>query len=267
MAHQPIRFGQQRLATGVTLHYAEHGDPDGTPVICVPGYSDSWFSFSRVLELLPPDLHVWALDQRGHGDSERSATGYTIVDFARDVIAFMDALQLTQATLIGHSLGSFVAQQAALLAPERITGLVLIGSATTAVNEAVVVLQQAVQMLAEPIDRAFVEDFQRSTIHAEVPPIFFERTVDQSMKLPAPVWHAALDGLLASNITAQLGWITAPTLVIWGAHDAIFGHDQQQALLHMIASATLRIYDGSGHAPHWEQPQQVADDLVRFVKA
>lgn len=77
-----------QLSTGVRLHYAEQGHADGHPMILLHGYSDASFSFSRVLPLLPATYHVFALDQRGHGNSQRPAQGYAMADFAADVIAF-----------------------------------------------------------------------------------------------------------------------------------------------------------------------------------
>lgn len=265
--HQPVRFGRQTLSTGVTLRYAELGDDTGQPLLCLHGYTDSWFSFQRVLELLPPGYHVFALDQRGHGDSERPATGYTIADFARDALAFLEAQGIGRATVIGHSMGSFIAQQAALLDAARVERLVLIGSATRAVNAGTVELQQAVQMLADPVLREFVYEFQSSTIYHPVPPAFLNRVVEESMKLPARVWHAALDSLLASDISAQLGWITAPTLVLWGEQDTIFPRAEQEALAATIPAAELRVYTETGHALHWERPQQFVDDLLGFLQS
>lgn len=265
--HQPVRFGKQSLSTGITLRYAEHGDSGATPILCLHGYTDSWFSFQRVLELLPSNLHVFALDQRGHGDSDRPATGYTIADFARDALAFMDAKGIERATVVGHSMGSFIAQQVALLAPERVERLVLIGSATTAVNPGIIELQQAVHTLTDPVERQFVYEFQASTIYAPVPESFLNRVVAESMKLPARVWHSAIEGLLASDLVTQLGWITAPTLVVWGEQDGIFGRSEQDALVAVVPSATLHVYSETGHALHWERPQEFATDLVRFIES
>lgn len=265
MPHQPIRFGKKELSTGITVRYAERGDPDSPALLCLHGYTDSWFSFQRVLEELPPTLHAFVLDQRGHGDSDRPATGYTIADFAQDAVAFMDAQGLAQATVVGHSMGSFIAQQVALLTPARVTRLVLIGSATTAVNAGTVELQQAAHTLADPVDRAFVYEFQSSTIYAPVPESFLNRVVEESMKLPARIWQSAIDGLLGSNLASQLGWITAPTLVLWGDHDQIFPRSEQDALVRTIPAATLQVYSETGHALHWERPQEFVADVLRFT--
>ena len=61
------------LSTGVRIEYVEQGnaEADGVPVIFLHGVTDSWRSFERVLPLLPPSIHAFALSQRGHGDSSR----------------------------------------------------------------------------------------------------------------------------------------------------------------------------------------------------
>jgi non-heme chloroperoxidase len=92
------RFATTRLATGPQVHYAEQGDLGGEVILFLPAYADSWFSYSLVLPLLPARDHAYALDQRGHGDSERPACCYTVDDFAADAVAFLDATGIERAT-------------------------------------------------------------------------------------------------------------------------------------------------------------------------
>lgn len=77
----------------------------GPPHTLIHGYSDSWFSYSLILPLIDKKYHVYVPDQRGHGDSDRPVSGYTFPDFAADVLAFMDAKGLRQATIVEHSMG------------------------------------------------------------------------------------------------------------------------------------------------------------------
>ena len=119
----PASFASIALGNGVHLHYARQGPPDGPVIIFLHGYSDSLFSFSRVMPLLPPELRVIALDLRGHGHSARPANGYRIGDFASDVLRMMDLLGVPEATIVGHSMGSFVAQAIAERAPGRVSRL------------------------------------------------------------------------------------------------------------------------------------------------
>src|ERR671916_1402721 len=109
--HQPsnVQFDTTQLATGPRLHYAERGDLTGEAIIFLQGYSDSWFSFSGVLSLLSPEYHAFALTERGHGDSDKPQCCYTLDDFAADVDAFMDAIGIEKATVVGHSGGSLIA--------------------------------------------------------------------------------------------------------------------------------------------------------------
>jgi pimeloyl-ACP methyl ester carboxylesterase len=260
-----LGFATTRLATGLQMHYAEQGDPGGEVLVFLHGYADSWFSFSRLLPLLPAQDHAFALDQRGHGDSERPAEGYLMDDFAADLLAFLDAVGVAAATLVGHSMGSFVARRVAETHPERVARLVLIGSAVTPVTEGVRKLREMVQALPEPVPEEFVRAFQASEV--PLPDAFFEGVVAASLKVPTRVWRGALDGVLATDDAAALGRITAPTLLISGERHAYFGRAEQERLAATIPGARLTVYPDTGTAPHWERPERVAADLDAFLRA
>ena len=93
------------------------------------GYVDSWRSFAGVIEALPREYRAVALDLRGHGDSDKPECCYAMEDFAQDLLLFMDALELDKANLVGHSMGSFIAQSFAARCPGRVERLILISSA------------------------------------------------------------------------------------------------------------------------------------------
>ena len=260
------RFGGAHLTTGVRLRYAESGDTSAHSVILLHGYSDSWFSFSRVLPSLAAGHHVYALDQRGHGDSERPAGGYSLRDLAADVIAFMDAEGLARATLIGHCMGSFVAERVALAAPERVAHLVLISSTTTPHNiEGILELQRAVEALEDPVPDGFVREFQASTVYGPLPERFMHRVVAESLKLPARVWRELMAGMLATERPARLGDSRIPTLILWGDRDSLFTRAAQDSLAAALPAATLKVYRETGHSPHSERPEQVVRDLEYFI--
>jgi alpha-beta hydrolase superfamily lysophospholipase len=96
------RSADIQLKTGVRLHYIEQGNVEGSPVILLHGYSDSSYSYSRVLPLMNAKYRIFVLDQRGHGDSDCPWSGYNFSDFADVVVAFMDAKKLKKATIVGH---------------------------------------------------------------------------------------------------------------------------------------------------------------------
>jgi non-heme chloroperoxidase len=260
-----IRFDAVRLQNGPCLHYAETGDCEGQAVVFLHGWPDSWFSFSRVLPLLPGDIRALAIDQRGFGDSDRPPSGYTIPEMAGDVIAFLDALGIERATLVGHSFGSFVARQVAIAQPDRVGALVLIGTGYTASNPVTREVQSALRDLPDPIPLEFAREFQASTAHRPLPPDFFDRIVTESLKLPSRVWRLALDGLLDYNDARQLERIEARTLLLWGDRDALFPRVDQDRFVEALPGARLSIYEETGHCPNWEQPQRVAAEIASLI--
>jgi pimeloyl-ACP methyl ester carboxylesterase len=262
-----VRFGNVTLATGVRMHFAEQGPADGTPVLLVHGYSDSWFSFSTTLPLLPDTWRVFAPSLRGHGDSDRPQSGYAMRDFAADIVAFMDAQGIDRAVIVGHSMGSFVAQQVAVLAPERVSGLVLMGSAASP-HDAVtrLELKPAVDPLTDPVPLDFIQGFQESTVHAPLPPGFMDAIIAENRKLPARVWQAAVDGMLATHAATELSANAPPTLILWGDKDVITPGVDQDALVALLPHAEFKVYPETGHGMQWERPAEIARDIVAFVE-
>ena len=256
------------LSTGVRLHYAERGDREGEAIIFLHGYSDSWFSFSRVLPLLSPSYHAIALTQRGHGDSDKPECCYTVDDFATDVDAFMDAVGIERATVVGHSGGTLIAPRVALSYPSRVSRLVLIGSAIMGHNnEAMVGLGEEVRALEDPVSPEFAREFQESTIYHPVPEEFLATAVSESLKMPAGVWRDYMEGvILTPDHAARLGEIDVPTLILWGEQDAMFPREEEERLARTIPDATLKAYPETGHAMHWERLEEVVRDLEAFMK-
>src|SRR5262245_43225509 len=216
-----LRFGRARLRTGPELLYAERGDSGADAILFLHGWPDSWFSFSRVLPLLPPRYHALAVSQRGFGDSERPGSGYGIREAAEDAAAFLDAIAIRRATVVGHSFGSFVARRLAVAHPDRVGRLVLIGTGASSSNPVTRSVQASLRDLPDPVSADFAREFQASTVYCPVPPEFFERIVAESLKLPARLWRALFDGLLAFGDATDLDRIATPTLLLWGEHDAI----------------------------------------------
>ena len=166
-----LGFATTRLASGPRVHYAEQGDPSGEPIVFLPAYTDSWFSYSRVLPLLPPRYHAYAVDQRGHGDSERPDCCYAVEDFAADVVAFLDAVGAERASLVGHSASCLVARRVAEAHPERVARLVLLGAPQSlGDNQEELELQTAVRALEDPVPVAFARELQGAAAHVALRP-------------------------------------------------------------------------------------------------
>jgi pimeloyl-ACP methyl ester carboxylesterase len=269
--HQPngVEFTTIHLSTGLQVHYAEQGNREGEAIVFLHAYVDSWFSYSRMLSLLSPSYHAFAPDQRGHGDSDKPQCCYTADDYAADVDAFMDAVGIEKATLVGDSSGGLIAKRVALDYPHRVSRLVLIGSPTTLVdNEAV--MKAGEEMLAgleDPISPEFVREFVLGMIHHPVPEEFLAGAVSESLKVPARVWRDYYEGvLLTVDDTARLGEIDVPTLILWGERDALLPREEQERRAVEIPNATLRVYPETGHLAHWLRPEWVVRDLQAFLK-
>lgn len=266
LATQPAVESVQ-LSTGIRLQYVEQGDPAGVPVILLHGGTDSWRSFEPVLPYLPASIHAFALTQRGHGDADRPAAGYRYVDYANDLAAFLDAVGLDAAVIVGHSMGRAIAQRFAIDYPERTLGLVLIGAyAGDAGNPVLVEVAEAVAALTDPVNPAFAREFQESTVAQPIPPAWLDTFVQESLKLPARVWHAVFAALRDDDVAAELGKIAAPTLVVSGELDEFAPLSDVEAAVATIPGARLLIYPGVGHALHWEEPGRFAADLVAFLE-
>lgn len=270
--HQPkngVEFATMRLATGVTLHYAERGDREGEAIVFLHGYTDSWFAFSRMFPLLLPSYHTFAPDQRGHGDSDKPQCCYTADDFATDVDAFIEAVGVEEAALVGDSSGGLIAQRVALDYPRRVSRLVLMGSPTTLVNNETI-MEAGKQMLAaleDPIPREFVRDFHESLIHHPVPQEFLDTVLSETLKVPARIWRDYLEGVaLTVDDTARLGEIGVPTLILWGERDAVLGREEQERRAATIPDARLKVYPDTGHAVAFERPEWIVRDLEEFMR-
>ena len=254
-----------RLPNAVTLHYAEQGAADGTPVILVHGYPDSWFSYSAVMEHLPEQLRVIAPSLRGYGESDRSYGNYHPRDLAADLNEFMIKLGIGSAHVVGHSMGSYVAEYLALDHPERVRSLALIGTFRTMVGHAdLLEMLAAMEQMGEDIDLSLVHEFQQSTLAQAVPADFLEAIIAESSKVPGHVWRGALREITRIDHFDELHRIKAPTTIFWGDRDGMSNLRDQ----HAIAAATggeLRLYAGAGHSLQWEEPKRFAQDLIKVI--
>jgi pimeloyl-ACP methyl ester carboxylesterase len=255
------------VSPDISLEYVETGDPTGLPVVFLHGVTDSWTSFEGVMRLLPASIRAISVSQRGHGNSSRPASGYRMSDFSGDLLRFMDALALPSAVIVGHSMGSFVAQRFAAYHAERTRGLVLMGSAPRMAGNAVLrEIATALEGMADPIDPDFVREFQAGTLARSVDPALFHAAVAESLKVPVRVWRDAFRGILETDHQTMLGRIQAPTIIVWGSCDAIFSGDEQSTLRDAIPRARLVTYAGGGHGFHWEDAATVAAELTAFCK-
>jgi pimeloyl-ACP methyl ester carboxylesterase len=111
-----------------TFNVRDRGNKDGLPVVMLHGWPESSYCWEGVTAWLDPNLRVIAPDLRGLGDSERTmdVKAYQKVELAKDIIEVIDAIGMKEFFLVGHDWGGIVAQELALLIPERVKKLVIL---------------------------------------------------------------------------------------------------------------------------------------------
>ena len=265
------------LPNGVSLAYVDMGERSAPAVVLIHGYTDNARDWVPMLPYLSKHYRLILVDIRGHGQSSKPECCYTRLDFAYDIKLLLDALGVAQADIVGHSLGSIIAQTFAEYWPERTAHVVLIsstgGSPPSATKQAPRFdFAAEIRKLKEPIeaDSPFMIAWWDSP--TPVDPDFIRRQRKDAAGIPLRVWLAVLDqGLngddLYANLQSTLPRLKAPTLLIWGSKDPIMEEDMRQSLRNALPHATVKIFDGLGHNPFWEDPRGVADVINSFLSA
>jgi pimeloyl-ACP methyl ester carboxylesterase len=256
------------LASGITLSYAERGAASGPTVVLLPGPTDSWRSYAPVLDRLPVSIRAIAVSQRGHGDSDKPASGYRVRDFAADVVALLDRFDIERAVLAGHSGSCLVARRVALDHPERVAGLILEASPSTLVGHDGLIefVDSVVSTLHDPIDPDLARSFVTDMSSEQLAPALVDELVGELLKVPADVWQEMFTELLVYDDMREIRRIDAPTILVWGDNDNVVGRDMQTMLVERIAGAELRVYTGVGHTPRWENPTRFTSDAATLIE-
>lgn len=257
-----------KVDTGITLQYVAQGDPKGPVVVLLHGAGDSWHSWELVLPHLPRTYRTYAVTLRGHGLSDHPVKGYARSDFAADITSLLAKLDLRGVTLVGHSLGSFVAQVVAENNAEgRISRLVLVGSGPGRAPDPnhPSPVSSYFASVKDPIDYEFARDFQSGTAFTPLPPAFLEMMIAEVQRVPAAMFHELARNTADPDHLAKLARIRAKTLLLWGEKDSMFSKADQDDLLKIIPGSRLITYPQTGHALHWEFPERFAKDLSAFM--
>jgi pimeloyl-ACP methyl ester carboxylesterase len=264
------------LPNGMTMAYIEAGNRGGPPVVLIHGFTDNARDWVPLIPELDQSFRLIVVDIRGHGKSSKPECCYGRIDFAYDIRLLLDALNIDQADLVGHSLGSIITQTIAEYWPERTRRVVLIsssggplaGCAPPAGTPAVKPMdfRAEIQKLKEPIDpdsKFMVEWWSSPTpVDAE----FLRRQRVDAAAIPLRVWLAVLDqGLAGPELQATLPRLQAPTLLIWGGKDPIFGAPHRCSLQQALPKARVELYPQLGHNPFWEDPEAVAAAINSFL--
>lgn len=260
------------LGTGVSLACliedrqldgAGSGNLTDTHLLLVHAWTESKGSFDFLRPLLR-GRSVVVPDLRGHGDSDKTASGYSLAEVADDLAALLDALAIPRAVVIGSSSGGYVGQQLAVSHPERVAALVLIGSPLTLHGRAP--FADEVDLLPDPVPESWVRDsLSWFTLFQPVPKDYLEDRVRDGCKVPARIWKSSLAGLGDAVPPTEAGEILAPTLILWGGKDNLLSRQDEETLAQRIPQSRLRIYEEAGHVLLWEFPERIASDVNGFL--
>ena len=263
------------LPDGETLAYVPLGDPKGPVVVLIHGYTDNARDWVPLLPYLSPHLRLILVDIRGHGRSSKPECCYTRFDFAYDIKLLLDAVGVQRADIVGHSLGSIIAQTFAENWPERTQRVVLISSTAgprpgEPPRKPAFDYAAQIRQLKEPIDpdSPFMMAWWSSPTPVDAD--FMRRQRQDSAAIPLRVWLAVLDQGLepmmdGRDLQKTLPRLKAPALLIWGSKDPIMDEAARATLIEGLPQAQVKIFDGLGHNPFWEDPRGCAEAINAFL--
>lgn len=261
------------LPNGQHLAYIDMGDPSGAPLVLIHGYTDNARDWVPMIPYLSKLFRLIVVDIRGHGQSDKPECCYARIDFAYDIKLLLDSLHVRQADVVGHSLGSMITQVLAEEWPDRVGKVVLISSTGgprpgSPPKPPAFDYAAEIRKLKEPIDpdSPFMVAWWDSP--KPVNPDFIRRQRRDAARIPLAVWLAVLDqGASVADLQRNLPKLKAPALLIWGSDDPIMEEEGRQTLREALPAATVKVFDGLGHNPFWEDPQAVAAVINDFLAA
>ena len=253
---------------GITVTYHDSGG-DGPAVVFSHGYLMDSEMFEPQVAALAPDYRVITWDERGHGGT-RASGPFSYWDSARDVLALLDHLGIGQAVFGGMSQGGFLSLRAALTAPGRVRGLILIDSQAGLEDPAAVPAYEEMERIWLEQGPAPVRDVVASIIlgppdgPVDYRPWFakWDQVDRQEMAYP---FRCLVE---RDDITDRLGEISCPALIIHGTADAAIPMERAEAVRDGLAGpVSLVTVDGAPHAANLSHPDQVTAAIAGFLAA
>ncbi len=255
---------------GQHIFYVDHGSPrDGAPVMMLShGFLMDHEMFDAQVAAFSDRCRIVTWDERGFGSTIHDGQPFSYWDSATDLIGLMDHLGIDRAILGGMSQGGFLSLRAALSAPRRVSGLILIDTQagvddaeTLAGYRAMVDMWMAVGPvpdLANGVAQIIIAD-----------PSHHDAWITKWQTLPREGLADAAGALLErDDITERLGEITCPALVIHGTADTAITMDRAEALASaLVGSGPVAKIDGAAHAANLTHPEPVNAAISGFLAA
>jgi non-heme chloroperoxidase len=256
-----------RTDDGVTIAYNVIGSGPQTLLFMHgwggAGSGHSWAEVVKHLDLT--GTRAILVDERGHGRSEQTSSGYTIERFARDMFTVADDAQADHVVLVGFSMSGKWAQWMASTSPERVRGQVLVAPVPAAEVPLPEAEKERWLAVARSGDRDMFEEWLRAWTKEPLDSDIVDRYFYDVTRTSQITLGATLDMCIHGTFMDRLQSITAPTLVIGGKYDPFFTPAiLRDAIVTPIAGARLVVLD-CGHEVPVEQPQILAGLLEAFL--
>jgi 3-oxoadipate enol-lactonase len=249
---------------GIDIAYADSGG-DGPAVVLSHGYLMDHTMFDHQLAALAPEFRVITWDERGFGGTPAPAA-FSYWDSASDVLGLLDHLALDAAVLGGMSQGGFLSLRAALLAPERVRGLVLLDTQAGQEDPAAVAGYEQIEATWLEHGPAPVQEIVASII---LGPGGWDSWFAKWAALDTDgLTHAFRCLMDRDDITGRLGEITCPALVVHGTSDAAIAMSRAEELRDGLGGpAQLVQIEGGPHAANLTHPDQVNPAVLAFLRS
>lgn len=252
---------------GANIHYVEAGDTSKPNVILLHGLGANVSSWQFNIAALSQSYHVIAIDQIGFGKSEKPLLKYRVGTYVDFLDRFMTEVKIDKASLVGNSLGGWVAALTAIKYPNRVEKLVLVDAAGIKPTDVDMNLLYSLNYSTRDEARTLVKlAFFDQTI------VGTDAFIEESMRIRI----AAGDGYTISSLTesitrgedflnGRLGEIKKPTLIFWGKQDGLLKLADGETFKREIAGSELVVYDKCGHVPQVEKALDFNKALVAFL--
>ena len=262
----PLPPRQTVTASGHQIAYYEAGK--GATVILIHGLGADARHWSNNIGPLSEAHRVIAIDLLGYGHSDKPIMRYTVANFAASLQSFMKALKISRASLVGNSLGGWIALEFAIRHPQMVDKLVLVDAAGLAPQVALKFPPHGLQPLSILNVRQFFDFMQanKEFLAVDLGPNAFERHLENgdSYTIASSVAEMATGKEFED---AKLGKVKASTLIIWGRDDALIPLSMGECLNRGISGSSLVVLDGTGHIPMVGKPAEFNSAVEKFISS
>jgi len=248
---------------GTEISYADTGG-DGPAVVLSHGILMDQSMFAPQVQALAPEFRVITWDQRGHGGT--AARGpFSYWDSARDLLGLLDHVGVQRAVLGGMSQGGFVSLRAALLAPDRVQGLILIDTQAGQEDPAVAGAYAQLHEVWREQGPGPVQDVVSSIIMGPGQwDDWYAKWAAAGIEDVTPAFRCLVD---RDDITGRLGEIGCPALIVHGSADAAIPLAKAEELRDGLGGpARLAIIEGGTHASNMSHPAEVSAEMLAFLR-